>query len=157
MNEGTNVFKAVLSSDSTMLNGTFRSFQTFDLSGKAQSWEAWSHWGGDFWYPEERTSGKEDEKRALVSQLLLTAVPQDWGKELRELVLWWGAKLWHGANSQGRSNESFLTPKLLSGCSRVWMDKQLDLWKDFQRASHVPMEQLLKEMKMSDELGSWCT
>ena len=29
-------------SDSTTLNGTFNSFQIFDLSGKAQWWEKWS-------------------------------------------------------------------------------------------------------------------
>lgn len=27
--------------DIAILNGTFNSFQTFDLGGKAQAWEAW--------------------------------------------------------------------------------------------------------------------
>lgn len=124
-------------SDSTTLNGTFNSFQIFDLSGKAQWWE--------------KSSIEEVASSNLRSEHLGRRTKENFGLPAAAI------RLFHSTEERGLQNlysdempsfdieptvrgevmRDFWTPKLLHGCSRVWMDKQLDLWKDFQRKSHV--------------------
>ena len=120
-------------SDSTTLNGTFNSFQIFDLSGKAQWWE--------------KSSIEEVASSNLRSEHLGRRTKENFGLPAAAV------RLFHSTEERGLQNlysdempsfdieptvrgevmRDFWTPKLLHGCSRVWMDKQLDLWKDFQR------------------------